>query len=80
MLHQEMRNADFAGFAIVGEVLGGGGVVDGHICFHTLWIGARGGLPPRLFAAGVEVIGEVFGVGVPDFPAGGEAGFGVGHG
>lgn len=49
----------------------------GHVGFEGFGVGARGGLPAGFFAAGVEVVGEVFGVGVADFPRGGEAGGGL---
>lgn len=55
-----------------------GAVVLGHVGFELFGVGAGGGLPAGFFGRGVEVVGEVFGVGVADFPGGGEAGVGLG--
>lgn len=75
-----MRRADFA-FVVVlsaaagGNGVGGGcGVVERHVCFYFFGVRAGRGLPAGFFGEGVEVVGEVFGVGVADFPGGGEAG------
>ena len=56
--------------------------MEGHVCFYFFGIGAGGGFPAGFFGGGVEVVGEVFRVGVADFPGGGEAGFlgGLGEG
>ena len=73
-----MRRADFSFVlraAARDGVVGGCGVVEGHVCFYFFGIGAGGGFPAGFFGGGVEVVGEVFGVGVADFPGGGEAGF-----
>ena len=78
-----MRRADLAfvvspsaGAAAGGDGVGGGcGVVQGHVCFYFFGVGAGGRLPAGFFCVRVEVVGEVFGVGVADFPGGGEAGF-----
>ena len=74
-----MRRADFALVIVIivlrSGVGGGGGVVQGHVGFYSFGIAAGGGLPAGFFGVGVEVVGEVFGVGVADFPGGGEAGF-----
>ena len=50
-------------------------MVDGHVGFYFLGVGAGGWFPAGFFGAGVEVVGEVFGVGMADFPLGGETGF-----
>lgn len=52
-------------------------MVGGHVLFQLVGVGAEGGLPAGFFAGGVEVVGEVFGVGVAHFPGGGEAGVGL---
>ena len=73
-----MRRADFSFVlraAAAGNGVGGCGVVQGHVCFYFFGIGAGGGFPAGFFGGGVEVVGEVFGVGVADFPGGGEASF-----
>ena len=74
-----MCRSDFPifGGARSGRV-GGGAVVQGHECFYFLRVGARGWFPAGFFGGGVEVVGEVFGIGVPDFPLGGETGVGGG--
>lgn len=85
MLDQQMRSAylslrrtgDAAGLELRGGVCGRA-VVGCHVGFYFGGVGAGGGFPARFFGAGVEVVGEVFGVGVPNFPLGGEAGFGGG--
>ena len=80
MLDEEMRGADLAfrlGFAIVWRIDGEGlGVVCGHVGLDEGWVCAGGGLPAGFLGGGVEVVGEILGVGVADFPAGREAGFG----
>lgn len=72
-----MRRADFPFVlrAAAGDRMGGCGVVQGHVGFYLFGIAAGGGFPAGFFGGGVEVVGEVFGVGVADFPSGGEAGF-----
>lgn len=75
-----MRRADLALVVVVVIIVlrrigGGGGVVEGHVCFYFFRVAAGGGLPAGFFGKRVEVVGEVFGVGVADFPGGGEAGF-----
>ena len=80
-----MRGADLAVFADGGggRRVGGGAaaaVVLRHVGFYLVRVCAGGGLPAGFLGAGVEVVGEVFGVGVADFPLGGEAGVGGGGG
>ena len=53
-------------------------MVDGHVRFYLVGIRTGGWFPARFFGGGVEVVGEVFRVGVTDFPLGGEAGVGGG--
>ena len=50
-------------------------MVGGHVGFYEIGVGPRRGLPARFLGAGVKVVGEVFGIGVADFPALGEASF-----
>ena len=50
-------------------------MVCGHVCLYFLGVCAWRGFPARFLGAGVEVVGEVFRVGVADFPLGWEAGF-----
>ena len=47
-------------------------MVLGHVALELLGIGSWRWLPSRLFHGLVEVIGEVFGLRVADFPSGGE--------
>lgn len=50
-------------------------MVGGHVCFYFRGVGAGGGFPAGFFGLCVEVVGEIFGIGVPDFPGWGEACF-----
>lgn len=78
-----MRGPDLPvllGGAGSGRRVGGGAVVEGHVGFDFVRVGAGGRLPAGLLGGGVEVVGQVFGVGVPDFPLGGETGVGGGGG
>ena len=50
----------------------------GHVCFYLIGVRAGRWFPAGFFGGGVEVVGQVFGVGVPDFPLGGESGVGGG--
>ena len=52
-------------------------VMLGHVGLEFIGVGSRGGFPAGFFSRGVEVVGQVFGVGVPYFPGGGEAGIGL---
>lgn len=69
MLHQKMRGADFAV-----EILGIGhtvllqirGMVLTHVMFQRFAVGVCWWLPFGLLCAGVEVVWEVFAVGVTD--------------
>ena len=72
-----MRRADFPFVlrAAAGDGMGGCGVVQGHVCFYFFGVGAGGRFPAGFFCRWVEVVGEVFGVGVADFPGWGQAGF-----
>ena len=72
-----MRRADlsFVLRAAAGDRVSGCGVVQGHVCFYFFGIGAGGRFPAGFLGGGVEVVGEVFGVGVADFPGWGQAGF-----
>lgn len=61
-----------------GAGAGAGAVVGGHVVLELLGVRARRRLPSRDFVGGVEVVGEVLGVGVADFPVGGQAGVSLG--
>ncbi len=50
----------------------------GHVGFQFFRVSTRGGLPARLLGGAIEVVREVFRVGVADFPGCGEAGVGLG--
>lgn len=52
--------------------------MEGHVRFDLVGVGAGGWFPAGFFGGGVEVVGKVLGVGVPDFPLGGEASVGGG--
>lgn len=58
--------------------VGRGAVMKGHVCFYLIGVRAGRWFPAGFFGGGVEVVGQVFGVGVPDFPLGGESGVGGG--
>ena len=59
----------------IGGRVRGSAVMQGHVCFYFLGVGAGGWFPAGFFCAGVEVVGKVFGVGVADFPGWREASF-----
>jgi hypothetical protein len=48
-------------------------VVLAHVVLQGFAVGLGRRLPAGFLAAGVEVVGQVLAVRVPDFPAGGEA-------
>ena len=50
-------------------------VMSCHVGFDFFGISAWGRVPARFFGVNVEVVGEVFGVGMADFPLSGETGF-----
>lgn len=81
-----MRGADLAFIAIpiVGGALrgqgGGRAVMGGHVGFQLVGVGAGGGLPAGFFGRMVEVVRQIFGIGMAHFPGGGEAGVGLGEG
>ena len=79
MLDEQMGRSDLPilGGAGGGRV-GGGAVVDGHVGLYLFRVGAGRGLPAGFLGGGVEVVGQVLGVGVSDFPLGGETGVGGG--
>ena len=66
--------------AVFGDAQGGrvgrGTVVQGHVGLDLVGVGAGGWFPAGFLCGGVEVVREVFGVGVPDLPLGGETGVG----
>lgn len=51
-----------------------GAVVGGHVVLQLLGVGSCGRFPARDLLGGIEVVGEVLGVGVSHFPAGRETG------
>lgn len=46
-----------------------------HVDLELVDVGSRGGFPPGSLGHAVEVVREVLGLGVADFPVFGEAGF-----
>jgi len=44
-------------------------VVLGHVGLELLGVSTRRGLPAGFFGGAVEIVGEIFGVGVADFPS-----------
>ena len=77
VLDEQMGRSDLAvlGGARDGRV-GRRAVVRGHVGFDLVGVGAGRGFPAGFLGRGVEVVREVFGVGVPDLPLGREAGVG----
>jgi hypothetical protein len=77
VLDEQVRGADLAlGHA---DDAGGGvgpaaAVVFGHVELELVGVGLGGRLPSGLALLDVEVVGQVLGVGVPDFPVLGQAG------
>lgn len=55
--------------------VGGRAVVGCHVGFYFVRVSAGGWVPAGFFGRGVEVVREVFGVGVSNFPLGGKTGF-----
>lgn len=76
-----MRGSDLS-VGGIGDFAGTGAnaVVGGHVDLELLRVGARGGLPAGVLLVGVEVVGEVLGVGVSNLPAGGKASVGLCNG
>ena len=82
MLHQQMIRPDLA----VGRIRVRGrhasargatarvGVVRGHVVLELLCVGARGRSPVGDLVDGVEVVREVFGLGVANLPVWGKTG------
>ena len=79
MLDEQMGGSDLPilGGAGGGRV-GGGAVVEGHVGLYLVRVGTGRGFPAGFLGGGVEVVGQVLGVGVSDFPLGGEPGIGGG--
>lgn len=50
-------------------------MVHGHVCFYLFGVGAGRRFPAGFLGRDIEIIGEIFGIGVADFPLVGEAGF-----
>lgn len=79
VLDKQVGSADFAlGNAGDGAGTGAGAMMGGHVMLELVGVGAGRGLPSRDLFSVVEVVGEVLGVGVADFPVGGEPGFSLG--
>lgn len=75
MLDQQVGGTDLALVrSTAGATRGGGAVVLGHVDLELLGVGAGGRLPAAALLDGVEVVGQVLGLGVTHFPVGGEAG------
>lgn len=75
VLDQQVGGANLAlGDARDGTGSGTGTVVLGHVVLQLLRVGAGGGLPAGNLVDRVEVVWEVLGVGVTDFPVGRQAG------
>lgn len=78
VLDQQMRSPDLPIVASSSTLwLRASAMVDSHVVLELLDIGTGRGLPSRLAVGGVEVVREVLGVGVADFPALGQAGIGL---
>jgi hypothetical protein len=76
MLDKQMACADLASIQVtVGRSLDqlGVTVVLGHVAFQLLGVGSWRRLPSGLFLRVVEVVGQVLGVRVTNFPSGWEA-------
>lgn len=70
-----MGGADLVlGNAGGGARTGASAMVRSHVMLELFGVGARGRLPSRDLLSRVEVIREVLGVGVADFPVGRETG------
>lgn len=75
VLDEQMRRADLAlGDTRDGLVPGAGAVVSGHVVLELLAVGSCGRLPSRDLLGHVEVVGELLGLGVSNFPVGRESG------
>ena len=73
MLDEQVGGADLA----LGDARDGAGscacaMVGGHVVLELVRVGAGGGFPAGDFVDRVEVVGKVFGVGMANFPVGGE--------
>lgn len=79
VLDEEVGGADLAlGDAGGGSRAGTGTVVGGHVVLQFVGVGAGGRFPAGDLFEGVEVVGEVLGVGVADLPVGRQPGVGLG--
>lgn len=82
MLHQQVSRANLAalGAAAAAAAAANVGAVElGHVDLELLGIGALGRLPARLLLFRVEVVRQVLGVAVADFPVGRETSVGFLH-
>jgi hypothetical protein len=75
VLDEQVGGADLALGGVGQGALARGGVVSGHIVLEAVGVGALRRLPARDLVDGVEVVGQVLGVGVANLPVGGEPGF-----
>lgn len=81
MLDEKVGGANLAlGDTRNGARTGARAVVGSHVVLELLGIGACGGLPSRDLVGGVEVVGEVLGVGVAHFPSGRKTGVSLDEG
>jgi hypothetical protein len=72
MLDEQVATANLALTLATGLGASCWGVVRRHVELKCLGIGVRRRFPPRLLGSGVEVVGEVLGVRMTNFPTGGE--------
>lgn len=75
VLDEQMGGADLVLWdAGDSTVAGASAVVGGHVVLEFLAVGSGGRFPTRDLFLGVEVVGQVLGVGVTNLPVGGETG------
>ncbi len=75
MLDEQMRRADLAlGDTRDGVRPGAGAVVRSHVVLELVAVGSGGRLPSRNLLGHVEVVRELLGLGVSNFPVGRETG------
>lgn len=61
-----------------GTMAGASAVVSSHVVLKLFAVGSGRRLPSGYLVLGVEVVGQVLGVGVANFPVGGETGISLG--
>ena len=78
MLHQQVGSADLTLERTLGSSRAAAvAVVRGHVVLELVGVGVCGRLPAGDLVDGVEVVGEVLGVGMAHLPVGREAGIGL---